>query len=205
MVLLNCLFECLDNIIFRPAKNVDVVVVVRHVHFNMWRRYTNVDSHMCGYMRIMPWPRFNYSGLHVWSVQYVEQIAHVNRLTFPSATPYNWGDWSAWSTCTGCGSGGSQTKSRSCLGSCGTFCTGSTTQSQSCTIGLPAASTHSRYQTQFGVSGTPYYWGAWNALGTCSAACGGAGSQTFQRSCSGTCGPQCTGSTLQTQTCQGGL
>ena len=51
-------------------------------------------------------------------------------------TPFSWGGWTGWSGCSvTCGSG-AQTQSRTCSGTCGTYCQGSATASMSCFAGL---------------------------------------------------------------------
>eukprot|EP00092_Neocalanus_flemingeri_P017751 GFUD01019206.1.p1 GENE.GFUD01019206.1~~GFUD01019206.1.p1 ORF type:complete len:822 (+),score=86.31 GFUD01019206.1:100-2565(+) len=96
-----------------------------------------------------------------------------------------WSSWGSWSTCSSSCGLGSQVRTRSC--SQGGGCSGSSQANQHC--------------QGYGYGcGTKGVWSSWESWSTCSSSCG-LGSQVRTRSCSK--GGGCSGSSQETQQCQG--
>ncbi|CAK8675086.1 unnamed protein product [Clavelina lepadiformis] len=97
-----------------------------------------------------------------------------------------WGGWRPYGSCSvACGSGGTQTRSRTCLsnGRPSGGCPGSSTSTRPCT-----GSSCSR-------------WGPYGPWGNCNAQCGGAGTEIRSRSCIG--GSGCQGPRQESRQCNG--
>ena len=99
----------------------------------------------------------------------------------------NWTEWTEWTNCSVVCGGGTQNRSRVCLGhSCGGYCEGLNHESKSCN------------EECCPVNGTWADWADWSA---CTVTCG-RGTQVRHRNCiDSECGGSCDGTDLDTRSC----
>ena len=106
-----------------------------------------------------------------------------------------WSSWKGWSSCsTSCGQG-AITRSRE--HSAGPPCSGSSTDTASCQGWLKNFHVITYFYALFSVEGS---WANWEVWTSCSTSCG---QGTKSRSRVHSAGPPCSGSSTETESCQG--
>ncbi|PIC11700.1 hypothetical protein B9Z55_028919 [Caenorhabditis nigoni] len=143
-----------------------------------------------------------------------------------------WGEWVSTAGCNDtCGSCGTETRKRKCLSlQYGCACTGDDTDTSVCASSVclfPRTSCCAGFKKMVNITARAFYcgplpvvpafnpeqttccdpektglWNDWGSWSTCSATCGGCGTQSRNRTCaSAPYGCPCTGDSLQTQSC----
>ncbi|ULT80297.1 hypothetical protein L3Y34_010696 [Caenorhabditis briggsae] len=143
-----------------------------------------------------------------------------------------WGEWVSTAGCNDtCGSCGTETRKRKCLSlQYGCACTGDDTDTSVCASSVclfPRTSCCAGFKKMVNITARTFYcgplpvvpafnpeqttccdpektglWNDWGSWSTCSATCGGCGTQSRNRTCaSAPYGCPCTGDSLETQSC----